>query len=194
MGTDIHGRLQAKSYNSNDWIDCGEIENDRNYCVFSMLADVRNGLGFAGAKTYEPLIPISKPRGFPGDFNIVGDCVIIESWERKNFAYWMGDHSFSWLTVDEILAWDGWSKDLQMEGFISPDEWERMQREGDDPQVWITWFSGDSCKDYVKHHWTNPFIQRARVFRAWLDYVALKHSNILEKDPTSLRIVFGFDS
>jgi hypothetical protein len=194
MGTDIHGRLQAKYQGSKGWSDLGEIENDRNYCVFSMLADVRNGFGFAGAKTYEPLVPISEPRGFPEDFDVVDDSVILESWGQPKIEYWMGNHSFSWLTVAEILAWEGWSKDLHMEGFISPSELERMQREGGDPKVWLAWFSGEGYKDYVKHHWTTPFIQRSRVFRAWLDYVALKHSSILERDPSSLRIVFGFDS
>lgn len=194
MGTDIHGRLQAKKHDGKGWLDLGEIENDRNYCVFAMLADIRNGFAFACSKTHEPLVPISEPRGFPEDFDIVGDSVILESYDQPNIEYWMGSHSFSWLTVSEILAWEGWSKDLEMEGFIDPDEWERMQRDGGDPKTWIVWFTGDQYKDHVKHHWNAPFVQRARVFRAWLDYVALKHSYTLEKDPSSLRIVFGFDS
>ena len=39
----------------------------RNYNLFAILANVRNGRGFAGAKTGEGFIPISEPRGFPMD-------------------------------------------------------------------------------------------------------------------------------
>ena len=39
----------------------------RNYLLFSVLADVRNGTGFAGVITYKPVVPISEPRGLPDD-------------------------------------------------------------------------------------------------------------------------------
>jgi hypothetical protein len=37
------------------------------------LADVRNGLGFAGVKTHNPLTPISKPRGVPTEVTMSFD-------------------------------------------------------------------------------------------------------------------------
>ena len=37
----------------------------RSYNLFSILADVRNGVGFAGCDTGDRLVPISDPRGLP---------------------------------------------------------------------------------------------------------------------------------
>lgn len=46
MGTDIHGRIQRR-YNDGRYEDIGEIEGDRNYTVFAILAGVRNGSGLS---------------------------------------------------------------------------------------------------------------------------------------------------
>lgn len=91
MGADIHGVLQ-ESYDGKSWTTISEIEDDRNYALFAALADVRN---------YTGVTPISQPRGLPDDF-VIDD--------EDHFGIWMGDHSYSWLSIDELVGWDGWDQ------------------------------------------------------------------------------------
>lgn len=97
MGCDIHAVWQAKK--DGKWAEIESTwEQDRHYFLFSWLADVRNGYGFAGVRTYDPIEPIAPQRGIPPDFDR-------DSYEAGDEdAPWLGDHSFSWLTADEILA------------------------------------------------------------------------------------------
>lgn len=46
-----------------------ELPDYRNYTAFAILADVRNGYGFVGFDTGEPVIPTSEPRDFPEDLS-----------------------------------------------------------------------------------------------------------------------------
>jgi len=115
MGTDIHVAMQAKK--NGEWETIPHQYNeDRHYFLFAWLADVRNGYGFAGVRTHNPIVPISQPRGLPEDLNLDdGDSLSIADvsmmgrrgeWLEPGEApsIWMGDHSHSWLTADEILA------------------------------------------------------------------------------------------
>lgn len=64
MGTDIHGVFQRRNPETKQWEDIPhKYEMNRHYQLFAMLAGVRNGTGFAGVKTGEPVKPISEPRG-----------------------------------------------------------------------------------------------------------------------------------
>lgn len=74
----------------------------RNYNLFAMLADVRNGRGFAGVYTGEGFNPIADPKGAPSDMS---------SEIKSACEYWEGDgHSHSWFTVKELLDYD-WEQD-----------------------------------------------------------------------------------
>lgn len=109
MGCDIHGRVQIKRWSEqSDWTDLMEIPRDRNYALFSRLAGVRS------CGDDDPVI--AQPRGLPGDFDTdmnydheihhgYGDDACIEK-------YWMGDHSHSWLSLEEMTAWDGWEEPM----------------------------------------------------------------------------------
>lgn len=63
----------------------------RHYTVFSVLADVRN----------VDIEPISSPRGLPEDFTLDEDY-----YHDLNKTVWLGDHSFSWLLLSELEAYD----------------------------------------------------------------------------------------
>lgn len=82
---------------------------DRNYNLFSILADVRNGYGFAGVDTGTGFRPISKPRGLPHDV----------SREIRTYSDWYGSdgHSHSHLTLGEILSYD-WTQTTVHTGVI----------------------------------------------------------------------------
>ena len=109
MGTDIHGVFQAQR--DGQWIDVpSEWDGDRNYQLFAVLAGVRNGYGFAGIKTGEAVKPISAPRGFPDDFPIDS---------------WLGDHTYSWLSSGEMLAWaEAADKPILRTGVITKAQYE----------------------------------------------------------------------
>lgn len=52
MGTDIHCTFQSKT--DGRWADIPhKYEGNRHYFLFSWLAGVRNGFGFAGVKTMD---------------------------------------------------------------------------------------------------------------------------------------------
>lgn len=135
MGCDIHAYLEVKKdgkwVTGDEWkpdkyepkrlvVDYDErIYSGRNYYLFSILADVRNGRGF---------IPIAQPKGMPEDA-----CPQV----KKEAKGWGQDgHSHSHLTLQEILAYD-WTQIAtlvgQVEGRIYA-EWMRWGRQhGESP-------------------------------------------------------------
>jgi hypothetical protein len=108
--------------------------SDRNYNLFAILADVRNGSGFAGCDTGNGFVPIDDPRDIPED---ASEEVKAEA-ER-----WGSDgHSHSWFTVAELLAYD-WTQTTKHRGYVNANEyyeWNRWRREeGERPES----YSGD---------------------------------------------------
>lgn len=77
--------------------------SDRNYRVFSQLADVRND---------GDVDPISGPRGLPGDMSETLEDLYSgklgedeDSYDEihAKFGAWPGEHSRSWLTLRDLL-------------------------------------------------------------------------------------------
>ena len=167
--------------------------SDRNYTVFSVLADVRND----GNVT-----PIAKPRGLPSDATGSGD------WEY-------GDHSRSWLLLSEVLAYD-WNQVLEDEGYVDEATFAAWSGVGA-PENWCAQVSGLSVEHvtnskmreriertkkggdlvdrifgkrsfYALCHWTVPLRDYCKHFLAFVDSLAPLG------EPSSIRLVFGFDS
>jgi hypothetical protein len=106
--------------------------NARSYIWFAVLANVRNGYGFAGVYTHEPLVPISEPRGLPEDIG-EGAAEFCEHY----------DHTPSYLTLKEILDYD-WGQPLQQGGVVDAHtyrEWVKNGRKGP-PASWSGGVSG----------------------------------------------------
>lgn len=114
----------------------GWAYSGRNYDLFGILANVRNGVGFAGVKTGEGFIPILMDlygdqykenwyvRGLPEDL----------SPELQAAAdYWDGDgHSHNWLTVQEVLDYSLWEKgDSVHYGWVSETVYKQFKENGD---------------------------------------------------------------
>jgi hypothetical protein len=116
MGTDIH--MAVERFDGKKWNWTGIRAGDekwgiaRNYDLFSVLANVRNGVGFAGVKTGAGFIPIGKPRGFPND---VDPRSIDHSEEDRNLWYTKanGDHDASWILLSELVNYDLTQKTLK---------------------------------------------------------------------------------
>lgn len=113
----------------------------RNYDLFGMLANVRNGRGFAGCVTGTGFEPISMPKGLPED---VSPEVKAES------DCWNGDgHSHSWLTLAELKAYDWEGKKTEHLGHVDIVNFAVFERQGT-PGSYSGGVTGQRVK-YVSH-------------------------------------------
>lgn len=88
MGCDIHCVLQKRK--KGVWENVAGLDIPRYYELFEILAGVKGDAKHS----------ISIPRGFPADMKY------LESHDIKEIAgLWMGEHSFSWLRLREILKY-----------------------------------------------------------------------------------------
>jgi hypothetical protein len=131
-----------------------QIYRDRNYDVFGILADVRNGTGFAGIDTGDGFVPIAEPRGLPEDLSDEvskrlrlieeddPDEEIYEQLEATQEGYWsLGDHSFSYVLLSEVLEDYDWSRTTRKRGWVDAWNFELWRRKGE-PGYWSGGISG----------------------------------------------------
>lgn len=144
MGCDIHIRIQVQdesgwhdvSWQPKPWRDdekpkdgipvAPDCFDSRNYNKFAILANVRNGYGFAGIKTGERWPSIAGDRGLPDGMSEPDD-------------YSLGDHSFTWMTLEELKAFDWHGTKSWLYGCVPANEYERLTTMGQTP----TRYSGD---------------------------------------------------
>lgn len=190
MGTDIHPYVEVKT-RAGRWRSAPvQVPNERNYVAFAILANVRNGFGFAGVPTHEPLIPISEPKGLPPDTSICntqGDC--------DDFDVWLGDHSHSYVTLAELKSYD-LNQSLAQNGVVSGAERDRV-RAGHAPNDWCGAKHPMGPEDeYMK--WSRPLKEAAWLIPEWIQRLEqFKKDNYMDRDSTAderIRVVFGFDS
>jgi len=94
---------------------------DRNYDLFAILADVRNGSGFAGDDTGDGFVPICETRGLPDD---------VDEEIGKISDKWGGDgHSHSWVTLKELYEYD-WDRTTKHRGYVGPGQYRLFKEEG----------------------------------------------------------------
>lgn len=112
--------------------------HERNYNLFAILADVRNGRGFAGVPTGEGFNPIASPKGIPEDA-----CVEY----LKEVERWDGDgHSHSYFTVAELMAYD-WTQTSTLFGQVELSEWARWKTYGE-PESWAGAIGSPNIRHY----------------------------------------------
>jgi hypothetical protein len=92
-----------------------EYYNGRNYYLFSILADVRNGSGIE---------PINYPKGIPDDAS-TGYLYKCDQWDSDA-------HSHSYFTLEELLNVD-WSKYESIVLIDFMETLEKMKKIDDDP-------------------------------------------------------------
>lgn len=105
MGCDIHGVWQRvwQQRRFDKWVDVAVVDRTRNYSLFGVLAGVRRD-------EHGPIVP---PRGYPPGFPLdENNDHPFNGWDfmddQPDPRLWMGDHSHTWLTLGEIMSWDGW--------------------------------------------------------------------------------------
>lgn len=125
----------------------------RSYDTFAILADVRNGHGFAGCDTGDGFVPISKPRGLPLDLS---EEVVSSIKGREDeldledpHVPWLGDHSQSYLTLEEILNYPHWQATTRKRGVLDLASYFKWKRSGEVwPDGWCGWTSGQGVVVY----------------------------------------------
>jgi hypothetical protein len=141
MGCDIHCYAEVKK--GQKWVKVGRVfvnpyydekrkdkwnkpktdqpYQGRNYNLFGILADVRNGRGVAGCDLGDGFVPIDSPRGIPND---VSDSV------QGLFNGWGGDaHSDSYFTLEELLRYD-WQQKSNLRGVVNEKEYIEWAKNG----------------------------------------------------------------
>jgi hypothetical protein len=167
---------------------------DRNYTVFSVLAGVRND-GYVK--------PIATPRGLPDGIADDGEY---------------GDHSFSWLTLAELRAYD-WHQSIHDEGWVDAETFKKWDAAGakGNPEQWCGAVGGGAV-EHVTHSRMREYIADGMKESPVIERIAGKRSfyTLIQWDvpltdyckhflsfletlsaigaDEDVRIVFGFDS
>jgi len=154
MGCDIH--IVAQRREDGQWRNVSAEFSEgpapfdwRSYGLFGFLADVRN---------YSAVPPIAEARGLPSDFKMDDE------------EDWLGDHSHSWLSVQELAAFD---YDAQLED-------RRVARQ----IASGLWSGSETCE---------PGKGEMTTYREFLGESFFKDLQILQQTEAE-RVVFGFDS
>lgn len=206
MGTDIHYKFQKKD--DDKWVEI-DLEKDewgdykppyyigRSYLLFAVLAGVRNGRGFAGCYTHEPVVPISEPRGLPEDISAFG---YEDRWGI--FVEYFGEHSQSHLKSTEILEYFKSDKVVAHQGVITMDDYLNGYG-GAEPERYCSGYFGDDVREFDAtesvltpedvHKYTHVRVQWDMSVTEKLDYFRAMIQSLHESFG-EVRFVFGFDS
>jgi hypothetical protein len=109
------------------------IYTGRNYDLFAILANVRNGYGFAGVPTGSGFVPIAMPKCFPEDVSLTV--------KRESDGWGCDGHSHSWFTLKELLDYDWEQGVTEHQGVVSAEEYKVFKKEGK-PKSWCGMISG----------------------------------------------------
>jgi hypothetical protein len=184
------------------------IYSGRNYDLFAILADVRNGRGFGGVETGGRKIPIDQPRGLPDD---------VSSFVQDMSDGWGIDgHSHSWFTLKELRDYD-WDRVTKNCGILEVKDYEAYVKAGGKgyPEVpYSAGISGNNIKIleavdyesmkqdkvlksgieyYVKIWWEESYRECCSEF---LENTIPKLQELADKNGGSqnVRVVFFFDN
>lgn len=181
----------------------GWLYNGRNYDLFAILGNVRNGHGFAGVQTGEGFNYISDNRGLPEDVSSE-----VEE-ELGNESYY---HSVSYVTLNELINFD-WEQTTVQYGVVDEKHYKEWKENG-----FPTWYSGGVSGQRIVHvdndtmdaivngdipkEEGKEYYTRVEWKESYKDAVGSFYTEsipALEKlseqiDASDVRIVFGFDS
>jgi hypothetical protein len=177
----------------------------RNYRLFSRLADVRNGYGFAGVDTGDYITPLAEPRGIPADAS--------KGW--RDYAEDDVDlHSATYFTARELIDAD-WDFPITIRGVVSEEQYIQLKSEGKSPESWAGGISaGNSItvteaeyelgirapkgeRTFVQMEWTQSFREFAQSFiDIFPRLISCAPLNIETREPDldRIRIMICFDN
>jgi len=126
MGCDIHLHTEIKV--KGEWLHYGSPKIDRDYNLFSRLANVRN------PKDEHWVEPISEPRGLPED--VTKSTKLCSDYEDTD------GHSHSWIDADEIEGLYQWYEEKEafyfevQFGYLFGNSWQ-IKRYREDKPEWL---------------------------------------------------------
>lgn len=188
----------------------------RNYDLFAVLADVRNGYGFAGIQTLDTCWPSIAPnRGIPDDMAPIMDND--HTYSRDGVEVWLGDHSHTWMTWDEVRAYPWTETGRHYVGVVTLDAYLRRRGGGEAYQGWAGGITGpgivtlerdaaeallagpgivhdEGTRVHVRDRWP---VTAAQACGEWHGTIMPAFERYLSEQflaPTDLRLVMGFDS
>lgn len=195
MGTDIYGRLRYKNYkNEYEYVELPPALEMRHYDFFTIIADVRNGYGFAETLT----TPITSKRGLLDES--------IDSYGDTPDGFWYGDHSHTHVTLQDLLDTNLHYQTVIRRGYIKLEDFLSL-KDGESPTSW----NGDVCGQtvrkissaephtlepeegisyYVYYEWEDqPFIEKIEQLKSWMS-LYIDYYN----EPKDVILFMGFDS
>ena len=224
MGCDIHMHYEVNRNGKWEFVDWkgkyiigaysdGEPKRDldkmwndplyvgRNYDLFAVLANVRNGIGFAGCYTGEPFDPISDPRGLPTD--------VSEHVRKESDEYGEDGHSHSWLSLAEVLNYD-YTKTRHASGVCNLEDFSTFVEKGK-PSSWsadvmgrnvvkvkpevmlryhLNGYPQDGMSYYTRVEWKESY--RDAIGSSW--FATMQSLADQFGKPNDIRLVFWFDN
>ncbi len=182
-----------RSWEQTEFTD--EPYDGRNYKLFSFLANVRNGYGFAGVDTGDEIKPIAMPKGVPSDAS--------PEWLKEVNDWDVDMHSTSYFTVSELLNAD-WEQPIVARGVVNLEEYKRLKESGESPTSWSGGIDGPSiitatADDYESGNIENPTHIQMQWSLPIKDFAGSFYTDTLLQlealgNPDEVRIVFGFDN
>jgi hypothetical protein len=150
MGCDIHAAIEFRESADSPWQALltpneyfgkygetqefsADLNMNRNYDAFAILANVRNGGGFAGCDTGDGFAFISEPKGIPADVSTTVVETVLSD-----------EHSGTWVSLQEILAFD-WTRKSVHRGVVELavfEEWDRVKEWSPIPKQYAGDMSG----------------------------------------------------
>lgn len=204
MGCDIHLFTERKRTidDTEKWVNCdnwilnpyhkenypdngpkyelNSLYKDRNYLLFSLLADVRN---------YSENTPISQPKGLPEDVSQVVK-EISDRWDSDG-------HSHSWFLFSEIKAFAEVNPKIKASGFVSPQAAEKFDLNGETPNEYAQGVSKSLGWVHRKWEYDSPIIGFCnRIKQRIIDQFCYGYERSYkpEEMDDKFRIVFFFDN
>lgn len=181
-------KKETKIYDDYEW-NARLIEHPfhvRSYDTFAILANVRNGSGFAGCNTGNGFISFPHHRGLPADvsegvlkkYSVTvrqkgddpdesGTCDwrSAETWVIGGTSYWIerdkivsdpDAHSASYLSLVELEAYD-WQQTTKHRGIVDYKQYQEWKKKGK-PSSWSGGVWGGSIQ-HVSHEEMDQHIQ-----------------------------------
>ena len=126
-------------FNTDEYKDGGEVYSGRNYTLFSYLANVRNGWGFAGCDTGNAIDSMDDHRGMPED--------VSEGIDKEHEAWSSDAHSASFFNLKELKG--GYERAKQAtktdRGYVDLTNYREFKENGS-PEYWCGGVGGDKTE------------------------------------------------
>ena len=216
---EYYNKEPTDPWRHNRWRYCWY--NGRNYNLFGQLADVRNGIGFAGVDLGDGWVPISEPRGLPADLSQKArqlHAAADDDTAPQEDSFWLGYENQSWLDGNDLRNYD-LTRTSKIRGVVSLEDWKEWWNRTKGAEPFVGSYSGGisgpkivtltqkevldrltaAGGSIVTADETKLYVQAewSTTYRDaspwfWDTVVPALLANVI--DPGNVRLVFGFDS